>query len=248
MRSSPGCARRMPSCAKSEISCEKQWPSSQRPLDEVPAHRGASSVPQRGEDGQHPGRVTQWVLCLEVSVRKPAEEPGEEPGGAHPGDPEPGEGPLRKPPHQPGTGPHGPVGGPQSGGAAAGRPQSGGETPKKVPADHEIGPQPRGGREPAGEAIHRRATQPGVGERHQLPPHRRRVAVLGGGAGPVRPQGGRLGAGHLAGCRVGRAGSPHGLPASPPCGGAAVALGSGRCSTPVPGSERCRPLGGCGRA
>ncbi len=73
--------------------------------------------------------------------------------------------------------------------------------------------------EPAGEAIQRTAAQPGLGQRHHLPADRRRLAVLGGGAGPVRAKSGRLGAQYLVGRGAGRAGVPHGLPASAPCRG-----------------------------
>ncbi len=59
-------ARSWPRFARDETSCEKQWPSSQSPLDEVPVHRGASGDPPRGEDGQTPGRLTPWLVMIKV--------------------------------------------------------------------------------------------------------------------------------------------------------------------------------------
>ena len=186
------CAGRTRICAKSETSCEKQWPSSHDPRNEVSVHGGATGCPQRGEDGQGAGGLTQWVPCLAGSAGEPA------PGGrgrtdrADPRDPEGGQAAIRQ--------------SAGDGGAAEGRPtgrtQPGGEDhEEKRPAgaaQEAISGHDQGFREPpcsrqrAGEELCGRQGEYGMGERHHLHRHHRGVVVPGRGDGPVLPAGGGL--------------------------------------------------------
>lgn len=72
-------------------------------------------------------------------------------------------------------------------------------------------------RQPAGATLQPERPKPGLGERHHLYPHPQRLAVPGGGAGPVRPQSRGLGDGCDHARRTGLRGAAIGHRAAPTC-------------------------------
>ena len=80
----------------------------------------------------------------------------------------------------------------------------------------------------AGAALQPERPQPSLGERHHLHPHAQRLAVLGRGVGPVRPQGRGLGDGADHARRVGVRGAATGHCATPTDTGADCSLRQGQ--------------------